>query len=141
MRRLRRAVAYLWAFPATVVGLVFLPLAAPFGAGRVRWHSGVLELHGRAMAWFLKHLVPLAGGASAMTFGHVVIGRDARSLERSRFHERVHVRQYERWGLLFYPAYLSASLWLLIKGGDAYLENPFEREAYDAEASRRNGGA
>ena len=139
MLRIRRATAYLWAFPATVLGLVFLLLAAPFGAGRVRWHSGVLEMHGRAMAWFLRYLIPIAGGASAMTFGHVVIGRDNRSLERTRFHERVHVRQYERWGIVFYPAYLFASLWLMMKGRDAYRENPFEREAYDAEASRREG--
>ena len=96
--------------------------------------DGVLELHGRGIAWVLRHLVPIRGGAAAMTFAHVVIGRDAECLESTREHERVHVRQYERWGILFYPAYLLASLWLLLRGRDAYLENPFEREAYGFEA-------
>jgi len=133
--RIRRAAAYVWAFPASLVGLALLPLALPFRNGRARWHSGVLEMHGRDMAWFLKHVIPIRGGASAMTFGHVVIGRDAASLARTRFHERVHVRQYERWGIFFYPAYLLSSLWLLARGGDAYRDNPFEREAYEAEAA------
>ena len=65
-----------------------------------------------------------------MTLGHVVLGRDRASLERSRGHERVHVRQCERWGPLFLPAYGMASLIVKLRGGDAYRDNPFEREAY-----------
>jgi hypothetical protein len=42
----------------------------------------------------------------------------------------VHVRQYERWGPLFIPAYFAASGWAWWKGGHAYLDNPFEVEAY-----------
>lgn len=66
-----------------------------------------------------------------MTLGHIVIGRDQQCLDSTRSHERVHVRQCERWGPMFIPAYLFFSLRLLIRGGDAYRDNPFEREAYD----------
>ncbi len=70
-----------------------------------------------------------------MTLGHVIIGRDRDCLERCRRHEHVHVRQAERWGPLFIPAYLLASAWVAIRGGRAYEDNPFEREAY-----RQTGG-
>jgi hypothetical protein len=46
----------------------------------------------------------------------------------------VHVRQYERWGPLFVPAYLVSSLVLWLRGRDPYWDNPFEVEA------RRLGG-
>ena len=45
-------------------------------------------------------------------------------------HERIHVRQCERWGPLFLPAYLLASAFIALRGGNPYLDNPFEREAY-----------
>jgi hypothetical protein len=118
---------YLWAAPTSIIGLVFAALAC--WRGRVRVVDGVLEAHGPALRWVLSRLVPIAGGAAAMTFGHVVIARDASSLESSRAHERVHVQQYERWGILFIPAYLAASLRALVRGRDPYYGNWFEREA------------
>jgi hypothetical protein len=66
-----------------------------------------------------------------MTLGHVILARDQDCLDTSRDHEHVHVRQYERWGPLMIPLYLTASLVLWCRGYDAYLDNPFEREAYD----------
>jgi hypothetical protein len=71
------------------------------------------------------------GGVAAITFGHVVLAVDAVALERTRAHERIHVNQYERWGALFIPAYLAASLWAAVRGGDPYFDNPFERQARD----------
>ena len=65
-------------------------------------------------------------------FLHVVLGRDETLLDLTREHERVHVRQCERWGPLFLPAYLLASVLVFLRGGRAYLDNPFEREAYAA---------
>ncbi|MHC4946851.1 MAG: hypothetical protein ACYTG1_01120 [Planctomycetota bacterium] len=65
-----------------------------------------------------------------MTLGHVVIGRSSAALEQSRLHERVHVRQYERWGPFFIPAYLVSSLVSLLRGRRPYRDNIFEREAY-----------
>lgn len=125
---MQRFLRYLWAFPTTCAGLLLLPLACRGGVRRVR---GVLELHGPGIQWFLRHLVPIVGGASAMTLGHVIIACDATCLDRSREHEHVHVRQAERWGPLFIPAYLLAALVVRLRGRDAYHDNPFEREAFD----------
>jgi hypothetical protein len=127
---LRRALTYLWTFPTTLVGLLFLPLALLTG-GRAEVIDGVLEIHGGFVRFFLRHLTLLKGGASAMTLGHVVLGQDRNALDWSRPHERIHVRQCERWGPLFLPAYLLASLWMLLRRKNPYRDNPFEREAYD----------
>ena len=61
--------------------------------------------------------------AHAMTLGHVVLGRDADCLERTRAHERVHVRQTERLGALFPFAYLDSSAWALLRGRHYYRDN------------------
>jgi len=138
----RRLLIYLWTLPTTCVGLPPLLLALltrrPPDGAPVRRVEGVLEVHSPAVAWLLEHLVPLPGGASAMTLGHIVIARDAATLQRTRAHERVHVRQAERWGPLFIPAYFAAALYVRLRGGDAYRDNPFEREAF---ASQRRPGA
>lgn len=126
MRALVRVVVYLWVLPTTALGLIFVPLALVSGGG-VRVVAGVAEVYGGLAAGFLKYL---AFGASAMTLGHVVLGQDREALEWSRSHERVHVRQCERWGPAFIPAYLGASLVVWIRGGRPYWDNPFEREAY-----------
>ena len=55
-------------------------------------------------------------GFSAMTLGHVIIGRDPWCLEFCRDHEQAHVRQVERWGALFIPAYLLASVVGVVAG-------------------------
>ena len=125
---------YIWASPNTLLGLLFAPLTLARGQRLVV--DGVLELHGPAIAWLLRRCVPLPGGAAAMTFGHVVIGSDARTLHLTRDHERAHVRQYETWGPFFIPAYFLASLWAWMTGGAAYADNYFERQAHDAEAQR-----
>src|SRR6476659_9895747 len=89
--------------------------------------DGVLELYGGIVRVFLERATLLPGGASAMTLGHVVLGRDRGALERTRSHERVHVRQVECWGPLFLPAYVIASVVAMARGGDAYRANRFER--------------
>ena len=122
---------YLWASPNTLVGLAFA--VAAIIAGRAALVDGVVEAHGPWLRWILRRIVPLRGGALAITLGHVVIGRDRRALDETRGHERVHVAQYERLGPLFIPAYFAASLWALARGGHAYFDNLFEREAIDAE--------
>jgi hypothetical protein len=114
-----------------LLGLLIAALASR--GARAAIVDGVLEVHGPALAWCLRTLTPWSGGAAAITFGHVVLGRDHDSLESTRTHERVHVRQYEQWGPLFIPAYLAAGAWAWLRGGDAYYDNPFEREAFAAE--------
>ena len=126
-----KAATYLWAGPTTAAGLAFV-LPTVLTGGSARRVEGVLELHGGLCTWFLRRPVGwvLPGGAAAMTLGHVVLGRDPATLDQTRAHERVHVRQCERWGPLFLPAYGLASLIAWGRGRDAYRDNPFEREAY-----------
>jgi hypothetical protein len=128
---------YLWASPNTLVGLVWVLLAWLTG-GRSAIHTGVVEAYGGAASWALKHLTLLQGGAAAITIGHVVLGRSQAALDVTRTHERVHVRQYERWGPLFIPAYLAASVWQRLNGKDPYRDNPFEVEAYRVNESERD---
>ncbi len=127
-----RLLAYVWTAPNTALGLACAGVARLTG-GRAQVVDGVVEAHGGAVTWALRHLVPLQGGAAALTLGHVVLGRDAHALAATRAHERVHVRQYERWGPLFLPAYAGASVWAALRRRPAYFANRFEREAFAAE--------
>lgn len=128
----RRLLAYLWASPASTVGLLLALMACV--RGRIQVHTGVVEAEGPLLSWCLRSLVPMHGGVAAMTVGHVVLARDAHALSDTRAHERVHVAQYERWGVFFFPAYALASLWAAARGRHFYLDNWFEREARAGEA-------
>ena len=134
VRRSLFVVRYMWAAPTTAIGL--LVLLAGLWRAQARVVEGVLEAHGPMLAWLLVHLTRLPGGAAALTLGHVVIARDRRSLEETRAHERVHVRQCETWGPLFVPAYLTASLWAVWRGRNFYFDNRFEVEAFQTGTSR-----
>lgn len=133
MPRLARALTYLWALPTTCIGLL-LAAAAVVTGGRARIVEGVLEAHGGAAAWVLRRV-----GASAMTLGHVVIAVDQQAHERCRGHERIHVRQCERWGPLFLPAYGLASLVARLRGGGWYRDNRFEQEARGEQRMKDEG--
>ena len=132
LMRWHRSIFYLWALPTSAVGISLLIPTLITGGG-VQWVDGVLEIYGGLTSFLLRRATLLKGGASAMTLGHVVLGRDKLCLEATRRHERVHVRQCERWGPFFLPAYLISSLVVMLRGGRAYLDNPFEREAYFIE--------
>lgn len=135
-----RPLRYLWAAPASCLGLLPLPLVLLQG-GKVRLESGVIEAHGGIVTRLLNHGLPWVGPGAAITLGHVVWGCDQAALDQTREHERVHVRQYERWGPLFIPAYLVASAIAACRGLDPYRDNPFEREAFqltDAPRSSRD---
>ena len=119
---------WLWAFPWTLFGLALGGLGLLTGGG-VRRVGLVLEFYGGFVRWFLE-TIPLVKNASAVTFGHTVLGLDARVLEEVRAHEFVHVRQYERWGPLFVPAYIFFWCLLWWRGKHPYFDNPFEVEAY-----------
>lgn len=132
MRRFQY-LAYLWAAPATLIGLSFV-LVAGLSGGQTAVVCGVIEAHGGLLMPLFTRRRGRACHWLAITLGHVVLGRDASSLICSREHERVHVRQYERWGIVFFPAYLVASIIAWLRGGDAYRDNCFEREAYGRQA-------
>lgn len=124
-----------WTLPTTAVGLVLALIGTPWG---VRWRvrAGALECYGGPVSWLLEHATLLAGGALAITFGDVILGRSAAALDMCRTHEHVHVRQAHAWGPLFIPAYVLASLWAGLRGRDLYRDNPFERAAYRVSEGR-----
>jgi hypothetical protein len=123
---LLRLTRLLWASPNTLLGLLLVALWMLFGA-RARWVDGALEAApSRPMRpGGLRMRLPFA----AVTLGHVVVAVDPRELEQHRAHERVHVRQYERWGPAFLPAYVASSAWQWLEGRHPYWDNRFELEA------------
>ena len=122
-----RFLIFLWTLPTTLVGVIAAITWLSFGA-KLRMAHGVLEVHGgRIGLWFMRR------GFAAMTLGHVIVGFSASRLDELRQHEHVHVRQAERWGILFIPAYLLAGLWQKLQGRHIYYDNPFEREAFAAD--------
>ena len=125
---LGRLMCYAWAAPATAVGLVAALFASLLGAGACLF-DGVLEISGGRLAGWVGRL-PRVLQFEAITLGHVILGTTHAALCELRSHERVHVRQYERWGLLFFPLYLGSSLVQWLRGRHPYLDNRFEREAF-----------
>lgn len=134
----RRLFRYLWASPYTMLGLALGSVAVLCGA-TARRQQGVVEICGGRIGATIARLPP-ALGFSAMTLGHVILAVDRSALAQLRFHEHVHVRQYERWGPLFLPAYLLSSLLQLLRGRNPYRENHFERQAYAMDARRHIAG-
>ncbi len=139
MSRRVRALRYLWAAPASAVGLVPAAVACTLGAS-TRVVDGVLEVAGGRLArWFAS--VPVCGRFVAITIGHVVIGQSHDVLAGLRAHEHEHVRQYERWGALFFAAYLGSSAVQWLRGRSPYWHNRFECQARAAAlAARRPAG-
>jgi hypothetical protein len=111
---------YWWAGPNSLVGLVggLTTRSRP-----VRWRGVLLfEDASGGLARFLRWR-----GFAAITLGHVIVAN--RPLDDEILaHELVHVAQSERWGPLYYPAYLLGSVL-------GYRRNPFERAAFRASAA------
>jgi hypothetical protein len=123
-----RLLILLWTLPTTLIGMLAAGVWILFGA-KARLAHGVVEVHGGMFAhWMMRR------GFAAMTLGHVILGFSAARLEQLRPHEHVHVRQAERWGILFIPAYLLAGLWQGLRGRHIYYDNPFELEAFAMDA-------
>ncbi|MFT5302541.1 MAG: hypothetical protein ACI87E_003820 [Mariniblastus sp.] len=118
---------YIWTFPNSLIGLSIGAIGLLSG-GKIQRRRGCLEFYGGFVTWFLAKCS--SHGVSAMTLGHTIIGQTQRELHQARDHEQVHVSQYERWGPLFIPVYLSFSCYLWFAKRNCYLENPFEVEAY-----------
>ena len=123
----RKAVCVVWTLPYTCFGLA-IGLIGLVAGGSASREGLAIEFHGRLVGFFLDRFC--GKWVSAITFGHTILGRNADTLARCRDHEWVHVRQYERWGPFFGPAYLFSSLVVWLQGKDAYRDNHFEREAY-----------
>jgi hypothetical protein len=122
-----RVAAYAWAGPNTLLGLSagLVMLACGATARRIQ---GTIEFSGGAIGLLLaSRRQPFR--FQAVTFGHVILGTSAAALAGAREHEQAHVRQYERWGPFFLPAYLASSVWQLVTGRHVYHDNYFERHA------------
>ena len=113
VRRILIMARYAWALPATFAGLLLSLIAIAFGA-RVRIVEGAVEVAGGRIDRCIS-LLPRYCRFRAITFGHVIIGVDHETLNHLRLHEHVHVRQYERWGVFFFPLYLGSSLLQIVQ--------------------------
>jgi hypothetical protein len=129
-----RLAAYAWAGPNTLLGLL-AGLVILVSGGTARRIQGAIEFSGGAVGSVLASRVrPFR--FKAITFGHAILGTSEAELTAAREHEHVHVRQYERWGPFFLPAYVASSAWQLVLGRHVYRDNYFERQAFDACAQR-----
>jgi hypothetical protein len=128
MGHVKKGCRVVWASPYSVLGLLVGCVGLLFGA-RCRYRDGAIEFFGGLVACCVRSL-PTGIHTAGITLGHVILGQTAEGLEAVGEHERVHVRQFERWGMLMGPAYLLASAWQWSRGRDAYRDNPFEVEAY-----------
>jgi VIT1/CCC1 family predicted Fe2+/Mn2+ transporter len=126
---------YAWAAPTTMVGLTAGLLTIATG-GRWQVRRGAIEFYGGFATWLARAI-----GFGAMTLGHVILGRDAICLDLFRDHEQAHVRQVERWGFAFIPAYFAASYIAWRKGLHYYHDNWFERDARLASGEVEGPGA
>jgi len=131
-----RLLRYLWPLPVTLLGMLVASIARGSG-GAIQRVDGVLESAGGWPAWVLRHGFPFSGAVAAITLGHVVLGVSLEALTATRAHERAHVRQFERWGVLLLALYPLAGLLAWVRGGHPYRDNWFEREARAAEDAVR----
>lgn len=127
-----RLLRYLWALPPTLFG-VLVAVVARLSGGTLQRRDGVLESAGGWPARVLRRGFPFSGAVAAITLGHVVVGLSLAALVETRIHERAHVRQFERWGILLLVLYPLAGLLAWLRGGHPYRDNLFEREARAAE--------
>jgi len=127
-----RVLYYLWPLPVTLIGGLVALMARGSG-GALQRVDGVLEAAGGWPAWVLQHGFPFSGPVAAITLGHVVVGVSLDALRVTRAHERAHVRQFERWGILLLVLYPLAGLFAWMRGGHPYRDNWFECEARAAE--------
>jgi hypothetical protein len=123
--------AYLWAGPVSLVGLALAALARLTG-GSTRVSHGALEASGGILRPLLARGIPRFS-IDALTLGHVILGTGPEALEKWRRHERAHVAQFARLGVLFPFAYLAAGLLARSRGLPGYAGNRFERQAVLAE--------
>ena len=119
----------LWVAPCSAVGLV-ASLFVLLTGGSVRKVGHALECAvypNECTPHSMLRRLPFA----AITLGHVIVGVSHAELARLREHELVHVRQYEKLGVLFFVAYPLASLVAWLSGRCPYRGNRYEVQAFD----------
>jgi hypothetical protein len=124
MKALRSAARFLWALPASVVGVTLgvASLAEP------RYDEGTVVFEGtKGYLWALRKV-----GFTAQTWGQVILAYGKLD-PILRAHEREHVRQWTIWGPLFAIAYHAEGLRELVLRRGYYGGNYFERRARAVE--------
>ncbi|MFZ1625651.1 MAG: hypothetical protein WAU48_12845 [Gammaproteobacteria bacterium] len=131
-------IKYLWAAPCTAVGACLGAVMMCVGA-KLRLRAGIAEvafLNSTTFGAQALHRLPIG----SITFGHVVLARTEQEQARLRIHERAHVTQYEKWGILLFVLYPVSSLAQAVRGGHAYRDNHFEVQARAAEQEQAKPG-
>jgi hypothetical protein len=121
------SIKYIWASPASLLGLAIAAFAKLAGTSTAVI-GGVVEVTLTPRTHLLR-LLSRRSRFSAITFGHIVIAASAEDQALLRSHERVHVTQYERWGPVFLLAYPAESVFQFLRGRRPYLDNRFEVQA------------
>ena len=119
---LLRVLAYVWASPNTLLGILLGLLSFQ----RPRIERGILVFDSDRRGFIL--LIALFKRA-AITYGHVVLS-NVPVRGRLLVHELHHVRQYERLGPLYLPLYVL--IWVFT----GYRGHPFEEAARLAEREK-----
>lgn len=123
-----RCLQIFWASPNTLAGLLIAGANCCTG-GKIRFRQGALESFGGWVAKGIRRF-PTGPTTAGVTLGHIIFGQSADGLDSVKNHERVHVKQYERFGPFFLPIYFSMSAIAWWYGKDPYRDNPLEIEAY-----------
>ncbi len=134
MKKIKFVARWIWPSPWTLFGIA-IGMIGCIGGGKIEWYRGTIVCWGPWLSRWLRR-APIPGGASAMTLGHTILARSESEMRNTHDHEHVHVRQYEKWGVFFVPAYFAISFWLWCCGRDCYRENPFEQEAFQEDSTR-----
>lgn len=138
-RQLIRLLRFAWPSPCSAVGALFALVVISLG-GSFKRVGGTIEVALREQQIQVPGWAALSA-FGGITLGHVIIGQSHELLVRLREHERVHVRQYEALGPLFFVAYPLASLWAGLRGRSPYSENVFERQAHRQSLGGRENTA
>jgi hypothetical protein len=133
VQRVLRTVQWLWVLPVTLCGLpVWLGMRLfkkkPWVVHVFTAQAAIIFVAIGGPAKWLLQRHPF-GAMDAMVVGCCVFAQDLEAYERTLAHEMVHVQQGLRWGPLFPLAYALASVWAHYRGGCAYADNVFERQA------------
>jgi hypothetical protein len=115
------------AIPGDLLGLIVMHGLGIAGHNRVH-DSGKVRAYvvedERVGRYFALHLIP----TRAQTLGHYVFARTTLDPE-TMAHECEHIRQWQKLGPLYLPAYLGSSASAILRGGKPYWDNAFETAA------------
>lgn len=115
------------AFPGDLMALLVIRACGipPIGREvRIAATTAILVEHPAAGHYLDHQWIPV----QAQTLGRYVFARERLS-DRTIAHEVEHVRQWQRLGPLFLPAYVASSGLALLRGRNPYSANRFEEAA------------